>query len=437
MTAFDRFDPFERRIAEAIDEIAAARLPDYLDDVFQRTERTSQRPRWTFLERWLPVDTTLSPGLRIGRVPVRALVLLMLLLAIVGGVLLVYVGSSRRVPPPFGPARNGSLAYLAKGDIYVRDGITGDARILIGGDGDQFAPDYSPDGTQLSFITTRSDGDHFATANADGTAIREIALIPPTGNAQAQWSPDSASMGLIYDVDGTPQLSIVPVRGGPTKVIDLGGLRPLDLAWQPPAGQRILVRVQAERDDSVTLYTINPDGSDLRALAPWRDSGFGAKYTMSGPVWSPDGKRIAYNSVEVDPGASASHFRVHVMNADGTNDVPVVGPTDPLIQQAWPHFSPDGRSILINQWRFKGDDPSAEGWLGIMPADLSAPARDIGHKFRGGEDTGLPSYWSPDGTHVITRVNNVSQVWSVDPITGEDQILDWAGDLPGWQRQAP
>jgi hypothetical protein len=60
MTAFDRFDPFERRITEAIDEIAAARRPDYLDDIFRQTARTAQRPRWTFLERWLPMDTAIA-----------------------------------------------------------------------------------------------------------------------------------------------------------------------------------------------------------------------------------------------------------------------------------------------------------------------------------------------------------------------------------------
>ena len=42
MTAFDRFDPFEQRISAAIDAIAAARRPDYLDDVFRQTAHSSQ-----------------------------------------------------------------------------------------------------------------------------------------------------------------------------------------------------------------------------------------------------------------------------------------------------------------------------------------------------------------------------------------------------------
>lgn len=56
MTTFDRFDPFERRISEAIDEVAAARLPVYLDDILRQTARTAQRPRWTFPERWISMN---------------------------------------------------------------------------------------------------------------------------------------------------------------------------------------------------------------------------------------------------------------------------------------------------------------------------------------------------------------------------------------------
>jgi hypothetical protein len=56
MTTIDRFDPFERRITEAIVEIAAERRPDYLDTVFQVTARSRQRPRWAFSERWLNVN---------------------------------------------------------------------------------------------------------------------------------------------------------------------------------------------------------------------------------------------------------------------------------------------------------------------------------------------------------------------------------------------
>jgi len=56
MNTIDPFDPFERRIADAVQEIAAARMPDYLDSALQLTARSRQRPRWAAPERWLYVN---------------------------------------------------------------------------------------------------------------------------------------------------------------------------------------------------------------------------------------------------------------------------------------------------------------------------------------------------------------------------------------------
>ena len=101
MTAFDRFDPFAGRVTSALEEIAPASRPAYLDAVLAQTARTSQRPRWTFIRRWLPMDTAIPRSSGLARVPVRMLfILLLLMLAIAAAV--VWVGSRTRVPPPFG-----------------------------------------------------------------------------------------------------------------------------------------------------------------------------------------------------------------------------------------------------------------------------------------------------------------------------------------------
>jgi hypothetical protein len=93
MTTIDRFDPFERRITEAIQEIAAERRPDYLDSIFEATARSRQRPRWAVPERWIPVN----------RLVITAVAAT--LIVAVGGVLLVsfrgpQVGPSGPTPVP-------------------------------------------------------------------------------------------------------------------------------------------------------------------------------------------------------------------------------------------------------------------------------------------------------------------------------------------------
>lgn len=434
MTAFDRFDPFERRISEAIDEIAATRRPDYLDDIFRLTARTAQRPRWAFIERWLSVDTTFArPGL--ARIPLRPL-LVLALLALLAATIAFVAGSRQRVPAPFGPAGNGTVAYSFGGDLFVRDSLTGQSRLLFGGPGQEAFPSYSPDGQWISYVSTSDNVDHFMVARADGSGSRELAQIPPApSNAQAAWRPDSRAIAFVYDVAGIPRLSIAPIDGSPAVQLDLGGLRPLDVSWRPPSGAQLLIRTQAAGQTG--LYTINADGTGIKGLGLPGTSDFGTTYTLSGSTWSPDGKTIAYNSVEAIPGAGASHFRVRLINADGTDGRAVAGPSQVSVQEAWPVYSPDGRWIVVHRWVFKGDSPTAEGWLAVMPSDGSAPARDIGPRIPGGEDTGLSKVWSPDGTRVLMRADNTKQTFSIDPVSGSYEMLVWTSELPDWQRVAP
>ena len=59
MTAFDRV---ERHLPELIDELAAAGVPDYFDDMLRTTTQARQRPAWSTLERWLPMGVIARPA---------------------------------------------------------------------------------------------------------------------------------------------------------------------------------------------------------------------------------------------------------------------------------------------------------------------------------------------------------------------------------------
>ena len=84
--------------------------------------RTRQRPSWTFPGRWLPMADIAS---RPAFAPRRSVAddrawrsLIIALLARRGRS--SYVGSQpTRLPPPFGVARNGLIAYASDGDIYA------------------------------------------------------------------------------------------------------------------------------------------------------------------------------------------------------------------------------------------------------------------------------------------------------------------------------
>ena len=135
-------------------------------------------------------------------------------------------------------------------------------------------------------------------------------------------------------------------------------------------------------------------------------------------------------------GQPFEHFRVHLVNADGTNDRAVPGPTNAGIEEYWPAFSPDGKWLLVARWTFVDGVPGATGWIAITPADGSQLARDIGPRFEDDEDTGITKVWSPDSSRILMVVASRHEVYSVDPVSGASELLPWTTELPDWQRRA-
>ena len=80
------------------------------------------------------------------------------------------------------------------------------------------------------------------------------------------------------------------------------------------------------------VYVINADGSGLKKLTdhPADDSG---------PVWSPDGKQIAFTS------SRDGYLEIYVMNADGSD---LKNLTNNPADDTSPAWSPDSRQIAFS-----------------------------------------------------------------------------------------
>lgn len=424
---------FEQDLPALLDDLYVAGTPDYRDDLVRQTAALRQRPAWTFPERWLPMDLA-TRRMPFASVPFRALIVLAVILVMAAAALLVAVGSQHRLPPPFGLARNGAIAYVANDDVLVSDPNGANSRTLIGGSDNDHSPTFSPDGTRLMFVRVTSDGDFLWGADADGTNQRPL-FDQPLGDPKGGWSPDSRTIAMTNPVAGVRRLLLIHADGSPPDQIDLGSVVPTDVAWRPPFGHQLLVRARTPSGKQ-DFVIVNLDGTGNHALGLKSDLAMGETWDNSGPAWSPTGDRIAYNVVE--PGGSggmAGTFRVHLMDADGSHDVGVPQPDIRAVQEAWPTWSPDGGRILVHRWTWQ---PGGWGWLAVMPADGSAPAHDIGQPFPGGQETGLVETWSPDGTRVIVRVGNTERIYSIDPQANAEVELPWTGsDLPDYQRLAP
>jgi TolB protein len=170
--------------------------------------------------------------------------------------------------------------------------------------------DYSPDGERIVF-ERRYGGrspDSLFTMGSDGSSQTRLPTTcsGPTclGDSAPAWSPDGNRLvferafgPIVKDTAAGLDLVIAEADGSNEQVIlhygslEAQGQEPHDAQWSPD-GTRIAVmilNIKAKPRNASAIYVLNVDGSDLHGVTPIR-------LNAGNPDWSPDGKRIAFNS---------------------------------------------------------------------------------------------------------------------------------------------
>jgi Tol biopolymer transport system component len=149
-------------------------------------------------------------------------------------------------------------------------------------------------------------------------------------------------------------------------------------AAEPTGGQIVYSRKEGDR---YLLHIMNADGTGDHLL-----SGPTANFNLF-PTWSPDGKRILYTSA---PSQTGNDVSISIVNADGTGNKVMDLPQRPAMFPAW---SPDGTKIAYT---------AGEEMPNVYVVDISGGgARRLNSASQGG----AAPFWSRDGKRVgYTRI---------------------------------
>ncbi len=249
----------------------------------------------------------------------------------------------------FASYRNGNQ------DIYRMDPQGYQVNRLTYASANEVSPDWSRDNKRIAFVRPRVDASNVThydvyIINADGTNGHWARSTPsPYNLGNPQWSPDGSHILLTVTVQGVWYAGWLQLATGKIGFFYNGfaavkGKQPS----YDPTGQKVVYI----GSDSKSLNMIN-NGTHVTLLtAPGS--------TLDRPVFSPDGKRIAFSNA-----AGNGDQEIYVRNADAS----ITRLTYTKGTDLWPSWSSDGSKIAFASTR----NGPLQIW--IMSATGASPTR--------------------------------------------------------------
>jgi serine/threonine protein kinase/Tol biopolymer transport system component len=317
-------------------------------------------------------------------------------------------------------------------------------------------PTWSADGSRLAFILRKqAEPQALVTSAVDGSDMRVVLKGDDlySNLAGPSWSPDDRLLAVQRGRGGINRdIWIVPAQGGePTRLTNdapgvvsgapvfepngrgvihsstRGGAS--NLWWQPLGGKSPVQLTTGAGPDSSP--SVARDGTIAFLNSRWRNTlllqslANGASTTLLtdssrlwGPVFSPDGKDIAYSRDEPN---GLWHLWIVPVGGGGARQL-----TSGNVPEIYPRFTPDGHAIFFNTW---GAEPLS---LGRVPTNGGLQKRALSLS------SGSDAYGdvSPDGRSVVfVRTENKVSHLFIATTDGSGQarpLGNIAGTVPRW-----
>lgn len=191
-------------------------------------------------------------------------------------------------------------------DLYVADLAKGAIRRVSNRAGVNIGGSFSPLGDILAL--TLSPGGDSEIFTIDPYAGRELARLTksPGIDVSPSWSPDGSQIAFVSERSGSPQIYVMGADGSNPHRVTFAGAQNTDPAWSPK-GDRIAF---VSREGHFDVFTVRTDGTGMERVTQGQGDN-------EDPSWSPDGNYVAFSSTR-EGGA-----HIWIASADGRHQVKV------------------------------------------------------------------------------------------------------------------
>jgi Tol biopolymer transport system component len=296
--------------------------------------------------------------------------------------------------------RDGQGQRLLVANITAR----GERSLLAAAPGETLEdPQWAPKGAWILFVRARNAAQRHSAelwlVDAGTTRKKKVDTLGSLPQRLQSWAPDARHFAFVRWAERGAEYAIGQPEGKPHRLASLGGVREPQVAWAPD-GERLVYVSGGGSSETGALWLARLDRPVRRITAPgtsrdpaWSPSGtricyaeshgrhFGqAQEKLGGlrltdsqappvsitvvsdgdadrrPVWSPDGKHIAYERV-----STSGQRRVYVVSATGGDPVPLSrgGVDERLVE-----WDASGTQLLVERpSQARGDSAERSTWL--------------------------------------------------------------------------
>jgi serine/threonine protein kinase len=293
--------------------------------------------------------------------------------------------------------------FFAKSDLDRLPLVTNARLSRLTTSGNITSTTISPDARYVAYIV-RDGGLESLWVRQTATSSAEQ-LVPPAQQSYLSWPNFSPDANFIYFTKGRSersndmQLLAVPVLGGTPRKI--GDHLSTTFTISPDGSKIVFLGLGCEGLE-ICLTQINADGSGRTELAKWNTPHYA-------PSWSPDGKRIAFETlVDEDPQGLRAHLQTYDLSSKKTEDLPSRWRT--IKNLIWTR---DGRGLLVTAQE-QGGDPTQIWYVAYPDGAKQRVTNDL-------EDYDSVSVSQDAGTLVAVQTNVNASLW-IAPSDHPDDI---------------